>query len=154
VVQTEAATVDTTNQSADNTAIIGGISGGIAADFTSVDNNDLKCVGFVLGYADAENYYRLCRLVGGSSVLRIYRVRNGVETILSTTSIANPVPNVPFRASASISNGIVTFTVETITATAPYDTLTNGAPGLYFKTGTGVGKSKHTADNVVAGSHS
>src|SRR6185295_16215525 len=67
------------------------------ADFTSVDNNLGPRFGIVLRYQDANNYYLIHRRTGGSSLLVISRVVNGVETVLKTLSLANPTKGVAFH---------------------------------------------------------
>jgi hypothetical protein len=58
-----------------------------AGDFTSGDNNASPRLGVLLRYQDARNHYRLYRISGGSSQLRISKIVNGAETILKSVQV-------------------------------------------------------------------
>jgi pectate lyase len=68
-----------------------------SAEFVLRDTNVAQRVGVVVRYEDASNYYVAYRVNGGSSVLRIARVVNGLETVLGQKSIRNPTRNAWFR---------------------------------------------------------
>ena len=62
----------------------------VEASFASTNNNSAPRFGVVVRYQNPQNYYICYRQVGGSSVLRIAKVQNGVETVLKSVGIANP----------------------------------------------------------------
>jgi outer membrane protein assembly factor BamB len=75
----------------------------VATDFTSTYNGTAPRFGILLRFIDPRNYYVAYRWVGGASVLRISKVVNGVETLLSqNVPVPNPDVNVPFRLRASV----------------------------------------------------
>jgi hypothetical protein len=98
----------------DNIAILQTLSGATTAeaDFTSVDNNWGPRLGVVLGYHDPLNYHLLYRTAGGTNAVRVSKVANGVETILSSKALAAPVTNVPFHLKGAVSSGnVLTLTI-------------------------------------------
>ena len=67
-------------------SVVSSLSGAtetVEADFTSVDNNLGPKFGLVLRYQDPQNYYLIHRVTGGSSLLYISKVVNGVQTDLA-----------------------------------------------------------------------
>lgn len=66
-------------------------------DFTSMDNNLGPTFGIMLRYQDANNYYLIQRVTGGSSRLYISKVVNGVTTALANVGITNPQKGVSFH---------------------------------------------------------
>ena len=74
----------------DHLAVQAGVTGStqtVSADFASAGNNSAPSFGLVLRYQGPGRYYRIYRNTGGSSVLRISRVVNGVETILKSVGV-------------------------------------------------------------------
>src|SRR6185295_6428450 len=55
-----------------------------SADFARLSTVGSPRLGVVLRYQDAQNYYFLGRLTGGTSQLRIVRVAGGVQTVLGS----------------------------------------------------------------------
>jgi hypothetical protein len=69
----------------------------VAADFTSFKGNAWRRFGLLLRYRDPLNYYLLYRQAGSSSIVRISKVIDGQETILSSLPIKNPKNGEVFR---------------------------------------------------------
>ena len=74
----------------------------VATQFTSTYTGTAPRFGILLRFVDAQNYYVAYRSTGGASVLRIAKVVNGVETVLSQVPLANPAVNAAFRLRASV----------------------------------------------------
>jgi PKD repeat protein len=68
-----------------------------SAKFSLRETVFVQRFGVVLRYENASNYYVAYRLTGGTSVLRLARVVNGLETVLAQKSIGNPIRNAWFR---------------------------------------------------------
>ena len=138
-------------------AVVSTLSGATqsaAADFTSVDNNLGPRFGLVLRYEDPLNSYLIYRQVGGSSRLLISRFVNGVETILASSSIANPTRGVSFRLTGRVSGTgtATTLTLElngVVRATATDPTFATGQVGILIGSGTSR-TAQQQADNFTA----
>jgi hypothetical protein len=138
-------------------AVVSTLSGATqsaAADFTSVDNNLGPRFGILLDYQGPGNYYLISRQVGGSSRLLISRFVNGVETILASTSIANPARNVPFRltgrATPTMTATALSLELNGVVKTTATDpTFPTGQVGILIGSGTSK-TSQHQADNFTA----
>src|SRR5262249_10536315 len=69
-------------------AVVAGLAGAtqtVTAKFASTNQNSgVPTFGFMLRYQDPSNYYFLYRQAGGTSVLRIARVVNGIATVLAS----------------------------------------------------------------------
>jgi parallel beta-helix repeat protein len=125
---------------------LGGATQSAAADFTSTNNNTGPRFGVVLRYQDEGNYYLLYRQVGGSSVLRIARVVDGVETELARTAIANPKRDVAFRLGGRATGTTLTLEVGGVPKLSVSDsTFAGGTIGLLL--GLNTAKAAHRADN-------
>jgi hypothetical protein len=122
-------------------------TGKVAAEFTSLNNNAAPVFGLVFGFLDARNYYAAYRQVGGSSVLKIVRVANGVETVLAQRSCANPVLGSKFNLAVSISSSQVVLTGAGQTLTATGISLAPGKVGVMVAGG----GTSHMVDNFQAG---
>ncbi len=130
----------------------------VSADFTSAGNNLAPSFGLILRCQDCntpgvppKNYYRIYRSTGGSSLLKISKVVAGVETVLKTTSIGNPVPDAPFRLQATANGSLLTVSVGA-TRTSVTDTnapFTSGTFGLVIHSGGGA-TPVHKADAFQA----
>ena len=130
---------------------LSGLTHAAAASFASVDNNTVPHLGVILRFQDPNNYYRLYRQMGGTSQLRISRIRNGIETILVSAGTPQPALNTFFRlaadatgnkltlklcAATDTSTGITCSKVaQTLTATD--SVLAGGSVGVLLGTGTG-----------------
>ncbi len=107
---------------------------------------------------DARNYYACYRQTGGSSVLRIARVVNGVEKILKAVAVNGAVAGTPFTLGCEVKTGAA----GTATLTASLDgkplvtasdaTFVNGSVGFgigYAKSGSRAARS-HQASHFSA----
>ena len=130
---------------------LSGLNHAAAASFASVDNNTAPRVGVLLRFLDPKNYYLLYRQMGGSSLLRISRITNGIETILVSAGTPQPIVNTFFRISADATGNKLTLKLcaatdtstgttctkiaQTLTATDSM--LAGGSVGVLLGTGTG-----------------
>ena len=141
-----------TGLAGDHIAVFPGLSVStqtVSADFASVDNNLGPRFGVVLRYQDPQNYYRLYRATGGSSVLRISKIAGGVETVLATVGLANPAKNVFFRLEGRASGQTLTLAMDGVDkATVTDATFSAGAVGILIQSGGTA--SFHRADNFLA----
>ena len=64
--------------------------------------------GLIVRYRDALNYYVCYRMTGGTSVLRISKVVNGLETVLKSAPSANPAKDAMFQLSCSAESSTLT----------------------------------------------
>jgi hypothetical protein len=138
----------------DHIAIQPGLIGSnetVAADFASTDNNLGPRFAVILRYVDSANYYRIYRRTGGSSLLVIAKVVNGVETVVKSVSIANPTKNVFFRLEGRANGQTLTLALDGVDKTSVTDaTFTTGAVGIVLRSGGGT--AAHRADNFFASS--
>jgi outer membrane protein assembly factor BamB len=130
---------------------LSGLTHTAAASFASVDNNTVPWLGVVLRFQDPKNYYLLYRQMGGTSQLRVSRIKNGIETILVSAGTPQPALNTFFRivadatgnkltlklcATPDTSTGLAcTKIAQTLTATDSM--LAGGSVGVLLGTGTG-----------------
>jgi hypothetical protein len=123
----------------------------VSASFTSTSNNLGPKFGVAVRYKDAKNYYACYRMTGGSSVLRIVRVVNGVEIVLKQATLANPALNKPFTLACQASGTTLTLGLDGSTkATASDTAFSTGSAGMFVGyTGTGAGHVQR-ADNFSA----
>jgi hypothetical protein len=127
----------------------------VSAKFASVDNNFGPRFGLLVRHKDSKNYYICYRQTGGSSILRIARVVNGVETVLKSGSIANPQKEQFFtlgcQAGPSTTPTTLTLTLGTTKLTVTDATFPSGSVGMTmgYPSGTGTGAS-HRADDFNA----
>ncbi len=118
------------------------------ASFASTNNNSAPRFGVVVRYQNPQNYYICYRQVGGSSVLRIAKVQNGVETVLKSVGIANPAPNALFKLACQASGTALTLLVDGVTKLSTSNgTFTTGGPGYTISTQKG---TSHRAENFTA----
>lgn len=122
-------------------------SGRVSAAFKSKNNNSAPAFGLVFGYVDVLNYYAAYRQVGGSSLLKIVRVANGVETVLAQRSSPNPVRDTTFSLTVTFSQSQIVLTSASLSVTAAGVSISPGQVGLMV---VGGGKS-HSIDNFQAG---
>ena len=121
----------------------------VSADFASVDNNLGPRFGVILRYQDPQNYYRIYRMTGGASLLRISKIVGGVETVLASASLPNPTKNVFFHLEGKASGQTLTISLDaTLRATATDGTFTAGLAGVVIQNGSTT--SLHRADNFLA----
>jgi Gametolysin peptidase M11/NPCBM-associated, NEW3 domain of alpha-galactosidase len=87
--------------------------------------------GVVVRYRDARNYYVCYRQAGGSSVLRIAKVDNGVERILKTVATTQAPLATPFTVSCSASGNVISIGDGSAAKAMVTDTqFTSGAVGV------------------------
>ena len=120
------------------------------ATFASVNNNLAPRFGVVLRYAAPNRYYLCYRQVGGSSLLRIAKVINGVETVLKSASVPNPIAGTPFTLSCSVNGTALALSLDGVPKVAATDAaLATGTVGFAMGGATGGGAS-HRATTFSA----
>ena len=139
-----------TPASTSSLAIQPGLVGGtqmVAASFASTNNNGAPRFGVIVRYQNPQNYYICYRQVGGSSVLRIAKVQNGVETVLKSVGIANPAANAFSALSCQASGSTLTLRIDGVTkASAINGTFSTGSVGYAISSKAG----SHRVDNFSA----
>jgi hypothetical protein len=119
--------------------------------FTSTNNNNAPRFGLFARYVDDRNYYACYRQVGGSSVLRIAKVANGVETILKYAAVANPKKGVPFAVGCQVTGTTITASLGSTAISATDGTLSAGKTGFFAGYTPASGKAaKHEVDDFQA----
>lgn len=114
-------------------AVLPGLSGAtqtVAADFATTSNNGAPRLGVMLRYKNAKNYYVAYRQAGASSVLRIARVVNGIETVLKSVALANPTKDGVWRLTATASGTTITAAVGGTQLSASDATHAAGSVGI------------------------
>jgi hypothetical protein len=128
-----------------------GVTQTVSTTFASTSNNVSPRFGVVLHYLNAGNYYLCYRQIGGSSVLRIAKVVNGVETVLKSASVTNPTQGSRFTLSCQATGGSLTLRLDGVikaTVADPAATVT-GSVGFAMGGSSGGGIS-HRADDFSA----
>jgi hypothetical protein len=121
----------------------------VGASFASTNNNSAPRFAVVVRYQDSQNYYLCFRQLGGSSVARIARVRNGVETVLKSVGMGNPAVNAFSTLSCLASGNTLTLRIDGVTKVSATDgTFSMGSAG-YAISSQKAGYS-HRADNFSA----
>jgi hypothetical protein len=88
------------------------------------------------------------RQLGGSSTLRISKVQNGVETVLKSLGISNPVRDVLSKLSCTASGTTLTLRIDgAVKVTAVDGTFSSGNTGFLMSTLKAV---SHRIDNFSA----
>ena len=140
-----------------------GLAHAAGATFASVDNNTAPRVGIILRFIDPQNYYLFYRQMGGSSVLRIARIANGIETTLVSIGTPQAVVNTPFRLTADATGDKLVLRLchatDTSTTTvcsrilqevkATDAALAGGSVGVLLGTGSGA-TQQYRLDNFTA----
>ena len=117
----------------------------VEARFASTNSNTAPRFGVVVRYGDLQNYYVCYRQLGGSSVVRIAKMQNGVETVLKSIGIANPVLNGFSTLSCQASGSTLTLRVDGVTKLSMTDgTFSTGRTGYTISTQKA---GSHRADN-------
>lgn len=138
-----------------HTAVLPNLAGAaqtIEMSFASVDNNLGPRFGLLARYKDAKNYYACYRQTGGSSVLRISKVVNGLETVLKQVGISNPQKNALFTLRCALQGTTLTLSYGSTKLTATDATFGSGSVGMtigYPTAGSGTTVS-HRGDNFSA----
>ena len=128
-----------------------GVAQTVSTTFASASNNVGPRFGVVLHYLNAANYYLCYRQIGGSSVLRIAKVANGVETVLKSATVANPVQGSRFTLSCQATGGTLTLRLDGVTKATVADpaATVSGSVGFAMGGSSGGGIS-HRADDFSA----
>ena len=119
-----------------------------SGDFTSTDNNASPRLGVLLRVLDARNHYRLYRISGGSSQLRISKLINGAETILKSVQVPMAPVGMPFHLVGSVVGQTLTLTMGSTTISVNDTKYATGTIGVLVNTGPA---ATHSADNFCAG---
>jgi len=134
-----------------HTAVQDSLSGSyqdVSADFAKISSTAVR-FGVVLRYQDPQNFYWICRLNGGTSAVRIYKIQNGVETQLGTASQTNQGNNVWFTL-RGVANGntLKAYYNGTEKVSVTDSTWSSGKAGIRF--GPATNTDSHRADNFSA----
>jgi hypothetical protein len=122
----------------------------VSADFVSAGNAAAPNFGVLLRYQNSGNYYRIYRNTGGTSVLRISKIVNGVEIVLKSISVANPAANLFFRLEGRVTGNTLTVALDGVDKGSVTDsTFVSGATGLLLHSGGGT-TPVHRVDNFRA----
>jgi hypothetical protein len=120
----------------------------VEARFASTNSNSAPRFGVVVRYGGLQNYYICYRQLGGSSVVRIAKMQNGVETVLKSVGIANPALNALSTLSCQASGSTLTLRVDGVTKLSMTDgTFSTGSAGYAISTQKA---GSHRADNFNA----
>jgi hypothetical protein len=120
----------------------------VEARFASTNSNSTPRFGVVVRYGGPQNYYSCYRQLGGSSVVRIAKMQNGVETVLKSVGIANPALNILSTLSCQASGSTLTLRVDGVTKLSMTDgTFSTGSAGYTISTQK---TGSHRADNFSA----
>ena len=127
-----------------------GVAQTVSTTFASTNSNVSPRFGVVLRYRDAGNYYLCYRQVGGSSVVRIAKVVNGVETVLKSANVTNP-KGARFTLSCQATGGSLTLRLDGVTKATVADpaATVSGSVGFAMGGSSGGGIS-HRADDFSA----
>jgi hypothetical protein len=124
----------------------------VAASFASTDNGYSPRFGLIMRYRDALNYYVCYRMAGGTSVLRISKVVNGLETVLKSAPVANPAKDAKFRLTCSAESSTLTLELGSSSLTASDSSFSSGSVGLVMGSAWLLGGNgpSHRADDFTA----
>jgi hypothetical protein len=136
-------------------------TGKVTAAFTSLNNDVTPAFGLVFGFVDVRNYYAAYWQVGGlpapsrpgvlgdprSSMLKIVRLIDGVETVLARGNCANPARGSKFDLAVSVSSSQVVLTGADRTLTVTGISVTPGKVGVMVAGG----GTSHMVDDFQAG---
>jgi len=118
-----------------------------SGDFIASDSNASPRLGVLLRFQDARNHYRLYRISGGTSQLRISKLVNGAETILTSVQVPMATANAPFHLVGSVAGTTLTLTMGAVQISATDSTYASGTVGVLVNTGPA---ATHAADNFCA----
>jgi hypothetical protein len=128
-----------------------GVAQTVSTTFASTSNNVSPRFGVVLHYVSAGNYFLCYRQVGGSSVLRIAKVVNGVETVLKSATVPNPPQGSRFMLSCQASGGTLTLRLDGVTKATVADPASTVSGSVGFAMGGSSGGAvSHRADDFSA----
>ncbi len=120
------------------------------AEFASWDNNTSPRFGIVLRFQDPLSYYIAYRLVGGTSLVRIAKVENGVERVLASAPVANPARGVSFRLRGeATATGLLSLELNGVLKLSVSESgFATGSPGVLV--GVVSARAAHRIDNFSA----
>jgi hypothetical protein len=128
-----------------------GVTQTVSTTFASMSNNVAPRFGVVLHYLSVGNYYLCYRQIGGSSMLRIAKVVNGVETVLKSATVSNPAQGSRFTLSCQASGGSLTLKLDgVIKATVADPAATVSGSVGFAMGGSSGGAVSHHADDFSA----
>ncbi len=124
----------------------------VSARFASTDNNYSPRFGLIMRYRDALNYYMCYRMTGGTSVLRISKVVNGLETVLKSAPMASPAKDAMFQLSCSAESSTLTLELGASRLTVSDSSFSIGGVGVVMGSGGPLGAKgpSHRADDFIA----
>src|SRR4029453_16111374 len=102
----------------------------VAARFASTDNNYSPRFGVIMRYRDALNYYMCYRMAGGTSVLRISKVVNGLEIVLKSAPMGSAAKEAKFRLTCSAESSTLTLGLGSSSLTVSDSSFSSGSVGL------------------------
>jgi hypothetical protein len=125
-----------------------------SGSFASMDNDSGPRFGLILRHKDPQNYYTCYRQTGGSSVFRIAKVVNGVETVLKSGSIQNPAKGTFFSFDCQVQGSgqgtTLTLSFNGATKLTVSDsTFASGSVGMSIRYQSG-GTSVKPASNAIS----
>ena len=119
-----------------------------SANFTSVFGSSGPSFGIIMRYQDPNNYYLLYRTVGGTSSTRISRIVNGVEKVIASMPIPNPLNGKPFKMEGKTNGNILSLYVDGVKKVGIIDSnFSSGGVGIYVRAPT---SWSHIVDNFYA----
>jgi uncharacterized repeat protein (TIGR01451 family) len=128
-----------------------GVAQTVSTTFASASNNVSPRFGVVLHYLNAGNYYLCYRQIGGSSVVRIAKVVNGVETVLKSAGVGNPAQGSRFTLSCQATGGSLTLKLDGVTKATVADPAATVSGSVGFAMGGSSGGAvSHRADDFSA----
>jgi len=128
-----------------------GVAQTVSTTFASTSNNVSPRFGVVLHYVNAGSYYLCYRQIGGSSVLRIAKVVNGVETVLKSATVTNPAQGARFTLSCQANAGTLTLQLDGVTKATVADPASTVSGSVGFAMGGSAGGAiSHRADDFSA----
>jgi len=129
-----------------------GSKASVSASFASTDNNSSPRFGLIMRYRDALNYYTCYRMTGGTSVVRISKVVNGLETVLKSAPIASPAKDARFRLTCSAESSTLTLELGSSRLSVSDSSFSNGSVGLVMGSVWPLGGKgpSHRADDFTA----
>ena len=124
----------------------------VAASFATINgNNSEPRFGVVLRYQDPQNYYLVSRRSGGTSVVQISKVVNGIETVLATKSLPNPAANTFFRLEGQANGTTLTLKLDGVQMLSVVDsTFSAGNIGIGLGSMSSAVGQTHRADDFAA----
>ena len=103
----------------------------------------------MLGFRDPQSYYVVYRLIGGTSLVRIAKVENGVERVLASANVANPARGTFFRLRGEATPTGLSLELDGVRKLSVSESgFATGSPGVLV--GVVSGRAAHRIDNFSA----